>query len=300
MATEDTIQNLIRLDRLYFRALRSSYAKTTFYMNRKELLVLGISTVKELKLFDEGSWVAHVSRVKWNQQEAGKAGVFYRTDLLRMAKAGDLEHIPGKAEVDKVYFKTACPLLILSIRERLQELRLDIESDLSTDVLAMCKWPGRDVINSINLNAQDPNVLMRIKRIEEKYLSCFRMLKRVIQGSPPEQPNKDIYREIDFARRKLTIGEREYGISNKIWAFLKDLRQHKNCNMGPVLTRTAHQRDYTPKNARDMLRKNIKPHSVGILVCSVSGGYELHPDVKLQYGSQVGIRRTKHGTIATI
>ncbi|MHC4544547.1 MAG: hypothetical protein ACYTDW_08345 [Planctomycetota bacterium] len=187
MATEDTIQNLIRLDRLYFRALRSSYAKTTFYINRKELLVLGISTVKELKLFDEGSWGAHVSRVKWNQQEDGKAGVIYRTDLLRMAKAGDLEHIPGKAEIDKVYFKTACPLPILSIRERLQELRLDMESDISADILVMCKWPGRDVINSINLNAQDPDVLMRINRIEEKHLSCFRMLKRVIQG---KQPNK--------------------------------------------------------------------------------------------------------------
>ena len=190
MATEDTIQNLIRLDRLYFRALRSSYAKTTFHINRKELLALSISTVKELKLFDEGSWVAHVSRVKWNQQEAGKAGVIYRTDLLRMAKAGDLEHIPGKAEIDKVYFKTACPLLIISIRERLQELRLDIESDISADILVMCKWPGRDVINSINLNAQDPNVLMRINRIEEKHLSCFRMLKRVFQDGRPKSITK--------------------------------------------------------------------------------------------------------------
>jgi len=190
MATEDTIQDLIRLDRLYFRALRSSYAKTTFYMNRKELLVLNISTVKELKLFDEGSWVAHVSRVKWNQQEAGKAEVIYRTDLLRMAKAGDLEHIPGKAEVDKVYFKTACPLLIISIRERLQELRLSVESDISAKILAMCEWPGRDIINSINLNAQDTDVLMKINRIEEKHLSCFRMLKRVFQDGRPKSITK--------------------------------------------------------------------------------------------------------------
>lgn len=165
-------------------------------------MALSISTVKELKLFDEGSWVAHVSRVKWNQQEAGKAEVFYRTDLLRMAKAGDLEHIPGKAEIDKVYFKTACPLPILSIRERLQELRLDIESDLSADVLAMCKWPGRDVIDSINLNAPDTDVLMRINRIEEKHLSCFRMLKRMIKPKPPEQQPKPVSDKAGNTKRK--------------------------------------------------------------------------------------------------
>ncbi len=208
MATEDTIQNLIRLDRLYFRALRSSYAKTTFYMNRKELLVLGISTVKELKLFDEGSWGAHVSRVKWNQQEAGKAGVFYRTDLLRMAKAGDLEHIPGKAEVDKVYFKTACPLLILSIRERLQELRISVESGISAKILAMCEWPGRHIIDSINLNAQDTDVLMKINRIEEEHLRCFRMLKRVIHDRQPNEPNDLITLSVavkNFAVSKTTL-----------------------------------------------------------------------------------------------
>lgn len=193
-------------------------------MNRRELLVLGISTIKELKLFDEGSWVAHVSRVEWNQQKAGKAGVFYRTDLLRMAKAGDLEHIPGKAEVDKVYFKTACPLLILSIRERLQELRLDIESDLSTDVLAMCKWPGRDVINSINLNAQDPDVLMRINRIEEKHLSCFRMLKRMIKPKPPEQQPKPVSDKAGNTKRKRHVKKHHASFSKKHG----NDRQHKS------------------------------------------------------------------------
>ncbi len=210
MATEDTIQNLIRVTRLYFSAYRKSYAKTTFHIDRKELLALSISTVKELKLFDEGSWVAHVSRVEWNQQEAGKAGVIYRTDLLRMAKAGDLEHIPGKAEIDKVYFKTACPLPILSIRERLQELRLDVESDISADILVMCKWPGKDVINSINLNAQDPDVLMRINRIEEKHLSCFRMLKRMIKPKPPEQQPKPVSDNAGNTKTKERIALKDF------------------------------------------------------------------------------------------
>ncbi len=64
----------MRLTRLYFRVLKwriqNEYfnSKTAFYMNRTELRAMDIETVKELRLFDEGSWTEHISRVTWDKK----------------------------------------------------------------------------------------------------------------------------------------------------------------------------------------------------------------------------------------
>ncbi|GAH35344.1 unnamed protein product [marine sediment metagenome] len=158
-------------------------------MVREELRALGIRTVRELKLFDEGSWTEYISRVKWDREQFGKKGILYREDLLRKREAGDLEHIPGKAEVNRICFKNPGPIPELSILEQLQELRIDVESNVSGDILAMCKWPGlplfeqcknsNDVFQLINSKRQNPkDVLKKMIYVQENYLSYFRMLKR--------------------------------------------------------------------------------------------------------------------------
>jgi len=107
----------------------------------------------------------------------------------------------------------------------------------------------------------------------------------------------DTYRAIDFAARKIIIGETEYGITSKTWSFLKDLREHRDRSYGPVLqnSKTDCDREYNAKNAKDTLRRKIKPYNVSLLVVSVKGGYKLHKDVKCLYRSQVAIRKTKQG-----
>ncbi len=183
MTTEETLQNLKQITRLYFRGLRCQVAKTKFYMDRKELRILGISTVKKLRLEEEGSWPEHIRLVMWNQQEFGKNGVCYRDDLLRQRIAGELEHIPNKAEVDRIYFKEgSVPLQI--IRDKLQELRIDIEEKVSGEILAMCRWPGKRLFE----DGQDSSA-------EQKYLSCFRMLERMIKpkAQPPSIAVSELY-----------------------------------------------------------------------------------------------------------
>ena len=206
MTTVETIQNLSLITRLYFRALKwriqNEYLKeyAEFYMVREELQALGIITVKELKLFDEGSWTEYISRVNWDREQFGKKGILYREDLLRKREAGDLEHIPGKAEVNRIYFKNPGPIPEISIVEQLQELRIDIESNVSGDILAMCKWPGlplykqcknsNDAIQLINSKGQNPkDVLKKMIYVQENYLSCFRMLKRAVKHKT-QSPDK--------------------------------------------------------------------------------------------------------------
>lgn len=205
MATVETLQNLRLITRLYFRVLRwriqneyfKEYAK--FYMVREELQALGVRTVKELKLFDEGSWAEYISRVKWDQEQFGQKGILYREDLFRQREVGDLEHIPGKAEVNRIYFKNPGPIPEISIVEQLQELRIDIESNISGDILTMCKWPGlplfeqcknsNDVIQLINSKRQNPkDVLKKMIYVQGNYLSCFRMLKRVVKHKTQQIP----------------------------------------------------------------------------------------------------------------
>ncbi len=207
MATEDTIQNLIRVTRLYFRALRwrvqndydKNDAKTTFCMNSKELLALGISTVEELRLFeeiDEGCWTEHISNVLWNRKKFGEEGVCYRDDLQKKKEKGDLEPIPDKAEVDMILFKTPGPIPVISIVGKLQELRLAIERNVLENTLNTCKWEGlplfeqckddNQVIDFIKSTGQKPeDVLEKMFHVQKKYLICFRMLKRMITPKPP-------------------------------------------------------------------------------------------------------------------
>jgi len=219
MATVETLQNLRLITRLYFRVLRwriqneyfKEYAK--FYMVREELQALGIRTVKELKLFDEGSWTEYISRVKWDREQFGQKGILYREDLFRQREVGDLEHIPGKAEVNRIYFKNPRPIPEISIVEQLQELRIDIESNISGDILAMCKWPGlplfeqcknsNDVIQLINSKRQNPkDVLKKMIYVQGNYLSCFRMLKRVVKHKTQQIPKTTSGKAVDKIRKQ--------------------------------------------------------------------------------------------------
>ncbi len=103
------------------------------------------------------------------------------------------------------------------------------------------------------------------------------------------------YREIDFSRRRLIIGEKTWCLSGKEFDFFKDLRfnrEHKET----VLRNSKFDRGYTPKNCMDTLRRKINPFDVNSIIISNTDGYELHPDVKVNYRGQEGIRPTKQST----
>lgn len=147
-----------------------------FSINRKELLALGISTAKELRLYDEGEWIEHITRVEWNKQKFAREGILYREDIKRRKKAGELEHIPGKAEIKKIYFDTSGSLPLLPIRERIQELRIAVEASGIGDSLTMCEWPGGELIGVTARTVAELAVVQR------RHSACFRMLQRILNS----------------------------------------------------------------------------------------------------------------------
>jgi hypothetical protein len=147
-----------------------------FSIDRKELLALGISTAKELRLYDEGEWIEHITRVEWDKQKFAREGVLYREDLKRMKKIGELEHIPSKANIKKIYFDTSGPLPLLSVRERIQELRIAIEVNGIGNSLAMCKWPGGELVVATARTVAELTVVQR------RHFACFRMLQRILNS----------------------------------------------------------------------------------------------------------------------
>jgi len=108
--------------------------------------------------------------------------------------------------------------------------------------------------------------------------------------APP--PEKQPLVEINFASHTLTVGESVYELSPKIYAFCKDLREAREQTGGVIPRQSIYERDYTPKNAYDML-KRLVGKKIELVLCRTRNGYSLHPDVKIVYSGQIGIRKTK-------
>lgn len=108
------------------------------------------------------------------------------------------------------------------------------------------------------------------------------------QTSDADSPQTDIYREIDMMARTITIGTKKIPISQKtVWNYLKDLCDNKKT--GQIVHARPPHDDYVPKNCNDMLRPQLKEHSINLkyFIQFAHGGYILHPDVHVKYSSQV-------------
>lgn len=99
-----------------------------------------------------------------------------------------------------------------------------------------------------------------------------------------------LYIELNLAERLLIIGTDELRISSElVWDFLKTLASNIKSNR--ITPRIDDSRNW--KNAVDTLRRKIGKDRLHKVVCFSNGGYFLSGAVKVKYGSQVGIRKTR-------
>lgn len=95
--------------------------------------------------------------------------------------------------------------------------------------------------------------------------------------------------ELNLAEQSLILGTEKYRIpSPSVWDFLKTLASNaKGDQITPRI-----DGDDNWKNAVDVLRRQIGKDALRQVVTFAKGGYYLAADVKMKYGSQLGIRRT--------
>ena len=92
------------------------------------------------------------------------------------------------------------------------------------------------------------------------------------------------YTALNLADRIITVGDEEKYISSEIvWDFLKILARAKIC----------FDMDGSYKNAVDMLRRKIGPNNIRKFIEYIEGGYRLNPNVKILYGAQMYIKKTR-------